>query len=102
MPNNANRNPLITQAQRRALWDSPCVVCAESGDIEIDHVVPVALGGINDATNLQPLCRVCNAIKGARMTNDQLREWIANNPAEHARRKHRRKINRQLSMRGAL
>jgi 5-methylcytosine-specific restriction endonuclease McrA len=31
-----------------------------------DHIVPLALGGINDVTNLQLLCKRCNTGKGAR------------------------------------
>ena len=31
--------------------------------VEIDHIVPVALGGSNDITNLQLLCRACHAEK---------------------------------------
>lgn len=34
--------------------------------LTIDHVVPLALGGANDITNIQPLCRACNSSKGAR------------------------------------
>jgi hypothetical protein len=30
-----------------------------------DHIVPLIAGGLNDVTNLQLLCAVCNAAKGA-------------------------------------
>lgn len=33
---------------------------------DIDHVIPRALGGSNDATNLQILCRTCHRSKTAR------------------------------------
>ena len=32
----------------------------------VDHVIPVSLGGTNDPTNLQCLCRNCNAKKHAK------------------------------------
>lgn len=35
--------------------------------LEIDHIVPVSLGGTNDIDNLQTLCSCCNASKGARV-----------------------------------
>ena len=31
-----------------------------------DHIIPLALGGINDVTNLQLLCQKCNLSKGSR------------------------------------
>lgn len=34
--------------------------------LEPDHVVPVARGGAHHAINIQPLCRGCNAWKGAK------------------------------------
>jgi HNH endonuclease len=34
-----------------------------SGDPHCDHMVPLALGGLNDVTNLQLLCKECNSKK---------------------------------------
>ncbi len=34
--------------------------------LEPDHVVPVARGGSHHPSNIQPLCRSCNAWKGAK------------------------------------
>ena len=33
------------------------------GKLAIDHIVPIALFGVNDPTNLQILCEVCNSKK---------------------------------------
>jgi 5-methylcytosine-specific restriction endonuclease McrA len=41
-----------------------CLRCRTTERIEADHVVPIALGGLNVAANIQPLCRICNASKG--------------------------------------
>lgn len=41
-----------------------CVVCGTSEDLTLDHVVPVALGGLNDMDNLQTMCRSHNSQKG--------------------------------------
>ena len=34
--------------------------------LEIDHIVPLSLGGTDDPSNLQTLCRTCNRRKGNR------------------------------------
>ncbi|TPJ86929.1 HNH endonuclease [Mesorhizobium sp. B2-5-12] len=47
-----------------------CVECGVSvrkkESRHVDHIMPVALGGHNYATNLQVLCKQCNLYKGAR------------------------------------
>jgi 5-methylcytosine-specific restriction endonuclease McrA len=44
-----------------------CLACgvAKPEDLTVDHVVPLALGGSNIIENIQPLCTVCNGIKGS-------------------------------------
>lgn len=44
-----------------------CVRCGTTERLTIDHVVPIALGGDNDLSNLQVLCLSCNTRKGARI-----------------------------------
>lgn len=39
-------------------------------DIEMDHVIPLSLGGAHALENLQPLCKTHNAAKGNRNSND--------------------------------
>ena len=40
-----------------------CGVSIRTTQIDVDHIVPRALGGSNDISNLQALCRTCNAQK---------------------------------------
>lgn len=42
--------------------------CLRCGGLEItkDHIVPLARGGTNSLSNLQPLCRSCNSWKGTK------------------------------------
>jgi 5-methylcytosine-specific restriction endonuclease McrA len=48
-----------------------CVLCKTDltstfnslGKVAVDHIVPIALGGVNDPTNLQLLCSDCNGKK---------------------------------------
>jgi 5-methylcytosine-specific restriction endonuclease McrA len=43
-----------------------CLRCRRKRKLTKDHVVPVAMGGSDDISNLQPLCQQCNSSKGAR------------------------------------
>lgn len=43
-----------------------CLHCGAVDDLTLDHIVPWSLGGTDDETNLQTLCRRCNSRKGAR------------------------------------
>lgn len=43
-----------------------CLCCGGEGRLTPDHVLPLAMGGSNDISNIQPLCLTCNIAKGAR------------------------------------
>lgn len=47
-----------------------CVCCKEAGRIravaEVDHVIPLHLGGVDDESNLQGLCLDCHEAKSTR------------------------------------
>ena len=47
-----------------------CLVCEGNGVVrfatEVDHIIPLHLGGSNDPSNLQPICRRCHAEKTER------------------------------------
>jgi predicted restriction endonuclease len=48
--------------------DYRCQICGDTAQdgakLEIDHIHPVSKGGNNNTSNLQVLCRDCNAGKG--------------------------------------
>jgi 5-methylcytosine-specific restriction endonuclease McrA len=47
------------------LYDFKCLACGRDDVLlTADHVIPVAFGGSSDISNIQPLCKSCNSIKG--------------------------------------
>lgn len=45
-------------------YQNRCVACLSlDKKLTADHVVPLAVGGSNDASNIQPLCGSCNSSK---------------------------------------
>lgn len=98
----AKRNPegnRLRNAQRRgsygvvstpqwlamlAAFKYRCACCGSENSIEIDHVIPLSLGGLHVIENLQPLCTSCNRRKLAKF--EDYRWWTAVNPAQFCSR----------------
>lgn len=57
-----------------------CLRCGTDSDLTIDHIHPVALGGTNHPSNLQTLCRSCNAGKGILIGRHDYRRSRARQP----------------------
>ena len=69
-PEVLRRRDSIPAAIRREVWrrdQGRCVLCGSQERIELDHIIPVSLGGSSTARNLQILCQTCNRKKGARI-----------------------------------
>jgi 5-methylcytosine-specific restriction endonuclease McrA len=49
-----------------------CVGCGEQKPLTRDHIIPLALGGSHDITNIQPLCRNCNSRKWMKVLTPDL------------------------------
>jgi 5-methylcytosine-specific restriction endonuclease McrA len=41
------------------------MTCGSQDRLELDHIIPLAMGGSNTARNIQVLCERCNREKGA-------------------------------------
>lgn len=54
---------VFTPAQKRDWKEPKCAWCHETKDLVLDHIIPVAGGGINEKRNAQTLCRTCNLWK---------------------------------------
>ena len=55
---------LVTTKELKRIRTLSCVYCGSTGNIHVDHVVPLAKGGAHSVGNLQPLCASCNGAKG--------------------------------------
>jgi 5-methylcytosine-specific restriction endonuclease McrA len=49
---------LVTQ------YGEVCLNCGEVDTLVVDHILPIAKGGLSTPDNLQLLCSTCNRIKG--------------------------------------
>ena len=51
------------QAKRFHLWQNHCAYCDASGKMTLDHVLSLACGGLDEASNIVPACARCNSSK---------------------------------------
>lgn len=62
----------ITDKQWNSLkefYNFTCLCCGRKEPeikLELDHVIPISLGGMHDIDNAQPLCKSCNSSKRAK------------------------------------
>lgn len=66
----AQRGGTPTHLSPTHLWrhwskfDHCCAYCGCSGDLEVEHVVPISKGGEHHLSNIVPACHRCNSNKG--------------------------------------
>lgn len=53
-----------------AKHDNRCAHCGLQVELTQDHIIPLARGGTNWISNIQPLCRICNSRKHAKMPDE--------------------------------
>lgn len=73
---------------RFALFGNCCAYCGISGDMQIEHVVPISQGGAHDAMNIVPACQPCNCSKRANDMEEWYRSQDFFDPARLALIKH--------------
>lgn len=62
-----------------------CLCCGKNGKgtrLQIDHIVPVFLGGRADVENSQTLCKECNQINGVNIINFRINKTCLSKPKE--------------------
>ena len=65
-----NRRPSISTKDAafiRQRDGGRCVECGSDTDLQIDHIIPVALKGSSSRGNLRLLCQLCNQQKGSQI-----------------------------------
>ena len=71
---NMAKRKAIPTALRRAVIAAAkgrCQACdGPTDEFEVDHYIPVALGGTNDLSNLQALCPPCHKLKTKKDVKD--------------------------------
>jgi hypothetical protein len=62
-----------------------CRSCGILTDLTLDHIIPRSIGGTNDESNLQTLCRKCNSAKNNRISGAvvQRRSEVGSTSAYH-------------------
>lgn len=60
---SANRKRLSPKLRRRVLASGRCAKCGSTEQLQVDHIIPIVLGGSCHESNLQPLCAPCNRSK---------------------------------------
>lgn len=60
---------LFTRSLRGSMItdSSVCSICRSTEKLQLDHIIPVSKGGLNDPANIQVLCQRCNAIKSNKL-----------------------------------
>lgn len=58
-----NKTYSISKKEMKKLYNSPCVYCGSTKEINADHVIPIARGGYHGIGNLAPACGPCNRRK---------------------------------------
>ena len=63
---HTERKSLGKAIRKKLLSSGACAKCGSSQNLEIDHIIPIFLGGSSEIENLQVLCFSCNRTKGAK------------------------------------
>ena len=83
---NETKRKRIYKSVREQVYKKCHGHCAYCGclldykDMQVDHVIPLRVGGNDDISNMLPACRSCNHYKAA-LDLEQFREYVHQIPA---------------------
>jgi hypothetical protein len=72
---SATRKGLGKKIRASILSSGKCAACGAVDNLVVDHIIPVARGGLCERSNLQALCQPCNISKGKKLPE----EWRGRN-----------------------
>lgn len=55
----------LHHAMERTYNKDHCAMCGATDNLELDHIIPLAIGGTTDERNVMYLCRECHKAKSA-------------------------------------
>lgn len=70
-PRGATVRQAIPDDLKQYIWtrdEGRCRACGSTMELQYDHIIPLKMGGSNNAENLQILCGPCNRSKSAGLT----------------------------------
>lgn len=70
-PRTSTARKKIPDDIKQYIWtrdDGQCQSCGSMAELQFDHIIPISMGGSNNAENLQVLCGPCNRSKAAGLT----------------------------------
>lgn len=86
VPPQVKRRERATMRKHYAVWFAAlvaqdgerCAHCGATDALVIDHVLPIAKGGLSTLDNAQLLCKICNTAKGKLMFDCRAWSIVAN------------------------
>lgn len=70
---NGGKHTNMQWVRLKARYHYRCVRCLQPesivGQLTKDHIIPIAKGGTDNISNIQPLCRSCNSSKGTNVSD---------------------------------
>ncbi|MGL6196070.1 MAG: DEAD/DEAH box helicase family protein, partial [Thermoguttaceae bacterium] len=86
---NESKSEALTEDMRQQVFKKDnytCLCCGKTKRkgivLNVDHIQPVSMGGLNTISNLQTLCKYCNTVKGVNEVDYRIQTTPMGKPKE--------------------